>query len=462
MSIEADFARLARGNARRRTGFDLAARRQVLRLLSVAIRRREADIIAALAADLGKPEAETRLTEILPVQAEIRHALRHLKRWMRPCRVRPTLAMLGTSARIRMEPRGTVLIIAPWNYPFGLALGPLVSALAAGNAAVVKPSEMAPATSALVARILADLPGELVAAAEGGAETATALLELPFDHIFFTGSPEVGRVVMAAAARTLASVTLELGGKSPALVGPGADLARAARMIAYGKFANAGQTCVAPDHVYVPRVQMGPFLTALRARIRAMYGAEPKASASFGRIVNARHFARLTGLVDAARASGAEAEGAASDAEARYLAPTLLTGTTPAMEVSRQEIFGPVLPVIPYDSLDEVLARIEAGPKPLAFYLFERDPGTIARLTAAVSAGAVGVNVTLAHYLHLNLPFGGIGQSGIGAAHGHWGFRAFSHEKPVLRDRFSLLPLLMPPYEGLSGRLARLVQRLLG
>lgn len=461
MRLDETFARLAGGNTRRRVGFDLAARQKVLRDLAAALSRHEPEILEALRQDLGKAEAESRLTEILPVRAEIRHALRHLKGWMRPRRVAPTLALFGTSGRIRPEPRGTVLIIAPWNYPLGLSVGPLVSALAAGNAAVLKPSELAPATSAVLTKVLADLPDDLVAVAEGGVDVATGLLELPFDHIFFTGSPEVGRVVMAAAAKRLIPVTLELGGKSPAIVGPGADIGRAARMIAWGKFVNAGQTCIAPDHVYVPRERMDDLLAALRGRIREMYGARPEASGSLARIVNARHFARLRALLDDARAGGAVVEGGA-DAAACILTPTLLTGTTPEMAVSQQEIFGPVLPVIPYDDIDDVLRRIEAGPKPLALYVFERDRAMIDRIATATTSGAVGVNLTLAHYMHGGLPFGGVGSSGIGAAHGVWGFRSFSHEKPVLRDRFSALPLLMPPYSSGRTALIRMVQRLFG
>jgi len=328
----------------------------------------------------------------------------------------------------------------------------------------VKPSELAPATSALIVRLVAAaLPEDLAAVVEGGVETSTELLALPFDHIFFTGSPAVGRVVMAAAAQTLASVTLELGGKSPVILGPGADLKRSARMVAWGKFANAGQTCIAPDHVFVPRAQEAEFLTALRAEIARMYGADPRTSKSFARIVNGRHFARLKAMLDEARSGGAEiVAGGEADEAARYLAPTVLTRTEATMAVSREEIFGPVLPVIAYDDLDAVLAQIEAGEKPLALYLFERDRAVIRRISAATTSGALGVNITLAHYLHLNLPFGGIGNSGLGAAHGIWGFRAFSHEKPVLEDRFSSLGLLMPPYTGAKARLAKLVQRLVG
>ena len=464
MSGAAAYARLSAGDAARRVGFTLAERRRLLTGLAAEIRTREPEIMAALRADLGKPEVEVRVSEILPVLSEIRHTLAHLKAWVRPRRVWPTLAMLGTRGTIVPEPKGTVLIVAPWNYPLCLSLGPLVSALAAGNAAVVKPSELAPATSALVARIVAAcLPADLVAVIEGGVEVATELLAQPFDHIFFTGSPEVGRVVMAAAAKTLASVTLELGGKSPVILGAGADLKKAARMVAWGKFANAGQTCIAPDHVFVPRADLEPFTQALRAEIARMYGPAPQASASFARLIGERHFARLRGMVDEAVAGGATLiAGGEGEAASRYLAPTVLTGTTPAMRLRREEIFGPVLPVIGYDDLGGVLAEIEAGEKPLALYVFARDRAVIDRVRRATTSGAVGVNLTMAHFLHLNLPFGGVGTSGLGAAHGHWGFCAFSHEKPVLENRFAVLDPLMPPYGALGTRVARLAQKLLG
>ncbi|KQB15652.1 aldehyde dehydrogenase family protein [Rhodobacter capsulatus] len=465
MSAAAEvFARLRAGDARRRTEFTVPRRRAVLRRLAAEIRAREAEIMAALASDLGKPAVEVRISEIIPILSEIRHTSRHLKSWAGVRRVRPTLSMLGTRATIRPEPKGTVLILAPWNYPLCLALGPLVSAIAAGNAAVVKPSELAPATSALIAKLVAAcLPEDLVTVVEGGVETATELLALPFDHIFFTGSPAVGKVVMAAAAKTLASVTLELGGKSPVILGPDADLKKAARMVAWGKFQNAGQTCIAPDHVFVPRAQEEAFTRALRAEIVRMYGARPQASRSFARLIGAKHFERLRGMVTEAVGHGATLiAGGEAEAASRYLAPTVLANVPENAALMREEIFGPVLPVIAYDDLDAVLAGIEAGEKPLALYVFARDRRRISRICAATTSGAVGVNVTLAHFLHLNLPFGGIGQSGLGAAHGHWGFAAFSHEKPVLENRFAVLEPLMPPYGKLATRLARIVQALVG
>ncbi|KFE36944.1 aldehyde dehydrogenase family protein [Thioclava atlantica] len=458
------FARLAAGNARRRLRFGLPARREALRALSEAIRNNEDEILAALSADFAKPEAEIRLTEILPVQAEIAHALRNLKRWMRPRRARPTRATLGMRARIISEPKGTALIIAPWNYPVALSLGPLASALAAGCAVVLKPSELTPASTEVITRIVAEaLPEDLAVVCQGGVEMSQALLDLPFDHVFFTGSPRVGRIVMEKAARHLASVTLELGGKSPVIVGPGADLKKAARMIAWAKFSNAGQTCIAPDHVFVSKSVEAPFLAELKAAIAKMYGRTEEAqeaSRDLARIVSPDHFARLMALVAEAEAGGARTlTGGKGQAEKRYIAPTVLMGTDPSMGVEREEIFGPVLPVIPFGDAEDVLARIEAGPRPLALYIFERDRSLVERLRRASSSGAVGVNVALVHYFHQNLPFGGIGNSGVGAAHGYWGFAAFSHDKPVLENRFTPLGLFMPPYRG--ARLVKLAQRLL-
>ncbi|TMV90032.1 aldehyde dehydrogenase family protein [Thioclava sp. BHET1] len=461
------FARLANGNAGRRVQFGLAERRTALLALRRTIRAHEREIIDALASDFGKPPSETRLTEILPVQTEISHALRNLRRWMRPRRVRTTRAMLGTRGRILPQPKGTALIIAPWNYPLALSLGPLVSALAAGCAAVVKPSELAPASAAILSEILTDaLPEDLAVCLEGGPEIAQSLLDLPFDHVFFTGSPRVGALVAERVGRRLGSVTLELGGKSPVIVGPNADLKQAARMIVWGKFANAGQTCIAPDHVFVAKSIEAPFLAELKAAVAKMYGRDEAAQAAsrdFARIIDFKHFARLTEMIAQAQGSGARAlTGGPSDADTRYIPPTILMGTDPDMAVEREEIFGPVLPVIPFVRLDTVLDRIEAGPRPLALYIFERDRAVIDHVASRAISGALGINVVLAHFLHLNLPFGGIGRSGQGAAHGEWGFRAFSHEKAILETRFAPLRLLMPPYRGSRKRLTKIMTRILG
>ena len=447
--------------ARRRSTFGLRERRAALDRLAATVRRSETEVIAALRADLGRPAAETLLMDYLIVLEDIRHARRHLRRWMAPRRVAPSLAGLGSSARIVPQPRGVCLIIAPWNLPFSLALGPLVSCLAAGNSAIVKPSELAPATSALLARLIAEtFPPDLVAVVEGDKAVAERLLALPFDHIFFTGSPTVGKVVMAAAARNLTSVTLELGGKSPVIVGPGADIARAADWIVFGKFLNAGQTCIAPDHLFVHREVHQPFVAALRARIARAYGSGA-ASPHLARIVSPAHADRLASLVADALAKGAGPV-LQGGREGQALGPTLLERITPDMRLEEEEIFGPILPILPYDDLGQVIDRINARDKPLALYVFDRDRARIDRVIRETSSGAVGVNLTLVQFSHLGLPFGGVNGSGMGAAHGVHGFRAFSHERAVMRNRFLALPLLFPPYGARVMRLIGLLKRFVG
>ncbi|MBY0532751.1 MAG: aldehyde dehydrogenase family protein [Xanthobacteraceae bacterium] len=459
--ISAAFAAQRAKVAERRLNFGYAARRAALKNLSRAIRKNEAAIFAALKSDFGKPEAEVVLSEILPVTQEIHHTLRNLRRWMRPVRVMPSLVTLGTSARIVPQPRGVCLIVAPWNYPFNLSLQPLVSCLAAGNSAIVKPSEMTPATSALIVRIISEtFPPDLVTVIEGGKYVSQALLALPFDHIFFTGSPAVGKVVMEAASKNLTSVTLELGGKSPTIVGPDADIDLAAKWIAFGKFINAGQTCIAPDHLFVHASVKDRFLAALRMRIMAAYGSGA-GSPHLAKIVNDHHARRLAGLLDDAKAKGARVL-AGGSAQGRSIEPTLIEAITPEMEIDREEIFGPVLPVITYDDIGSALARINARPKPLSLYVFDRDKARVDHILSATSSGGVGVNLTVAQYSHAGLPFGGVNNSGIGSSHGHHGFRAFSHERAVLRNRFSALPLIFPPYVGLAKRLLDLGKRILG
>ena len=462
-ALRAVFDRQAAAAAARRTSFGLRERRAALAALLAALDRHRASLLAAMKADYGKDETEATLWEILPVQTEIGHARRHLRRWMRPRKALPSLTMLGTSARVKPEAKGVALIIAPWNFPVLLALGPVVSAIAAGNSVILKPSELTPATSAALKMMLADtFPDDLVAVAEGGPEVAEALLDMPFDHIFFTGSTAVGRIVMERAARHLTPVTLELGGKSPVIVGPGADLAKAARWIAWGRFANTGQTCVAPDHVFVPRARKAELLSALKAELERFYGPDPARSPDYGRVVNSRHFGRLAGLLDDAVAQGATiAHGGARAADQCFLAPTILTGTTPTMRISDEEIFGPILPVIPYDDLAEAIGRINGRPKPLALYVFARDRSFIRRVQAETRSGGLGVNLTVAQFIHPNLPFGGIGASGLGAGHGRAGFETFSHPKPVLANRLSTLPLVFPPYNGRVRALTRLLLRFL-
>ncbi len=462
VDIAAIFAAQKAAAPARRLTFDRMARQVVLAQLSGALNRFRPELIAALAADMGKPESEALLWEFIPVLNEIAHARRHLRHWMRGSRASATLTFLGGSARLRPEPRGVSLIIGPWNFPLLLTLGPLVSALAAGNAVILKPSELTPATSAVVARMLrATFPADLVAVAEGGHAVAGRLLDLPFDHIFFTGGGGVGRIVMQAAARHLTPVTLELGGKSPAIIGPDADIAAAARHLVWGKFTNAGQTCVAPDYVLVHRSREAALTKALKAEIARVFGDAPEAvaaSPNYARVVNDRHHARLRALLDEALAQGARIiAGGQSDAARRYFAPTLLTGTTGDMRISQEEIFGPILPIIAFDDPDQVIARINAGPKPLALYVFDRSRAFADRIIAATSSGTVGVNLNVIQFVHPNLPFGGVGESGVGAAHGHEGFRAFSHFRPVLRNRFLALPLLFPPYGRRTGWMIRIL-----
>jgi aldehyde dehydrogenase (NAD+) len=340
-----------------------------------------------------------------------------------------------------------VLVLAPWNYPFHLLTLPLAYALAAGNTAVVKPSELAPATSSVLARLLPQyLDDQAVAVAEGGPAVATSLLEQRWDHIFYTGGGRVGRIVMEAASRHLTPVTLELGGKSPALVDASADLEVAARRIVWGKFVNAGQTCVAPDHVLVDRRVGDELVGLLGQAVRQFYGDDPRSSPDYGRIVNDAHFERLQGLL-AASPHAEVVTGGDAEPATRYLAPTVVTGVRPDDPLSTEEIFGPILPVVAYDGLDDAIARVNTGDRPLALYVFAEDRRVSDRVVAETSSGGVCVNATLVHLGVFDLPFGGVGASGMGAYHGRAGFDTFSHRKGVLERSTRFDPsLAYPPY----------------
>jgi aldehyde dehydrogenase (NAD+) len=418
-----------------------------LRKLEAAVFANRGAIYRALAADLRKSEAEADLFDILPVISGIRHARRNLKSWMKPKRVAPTMMMFGTKARIRHEPRGVSLIIVPWNFPISLLLGPLTSAIAAGCPAIIKPSEMSEASSALMANMIHEtFAWQEIALFEGDAAVSKALLDLLFDHIFFTGSPEIGKVVMTAAAKHLASVTLELGGKSPVIVDESANIAKAAKSVAWGKFINCGQTCIAPDYVYVHEARLPQFVDAMKNAIATMYGAAAQ-SADYCRMINQRHFERVSRLIDDAAARGAAiAAGSERDATKKFIAPTLLTGVGDDALVMQEEIFGPVLPVLAYRNLAEPIAAINARPKPLALYVFAKDRARADRVLQETSAGGTCVNASIIQFGHDNLPYGGINNSGLGNAHGFYGFRAFSHERAVLEDKFSITPMLFPPY----------------
>ncbi len=393
--------------------------------------------------DFKKPPGEVDLSELLPVCLEANDAIRNLKKWMRPKRVWPTLLTLGMRSHVQYTPRGRCLIIGPFNYPVNLTLGPLVSAIAAGNTAILKPSELTPHLSTLICQVVREVFTEdEVAIFEGEAHVSQALLALPFDHIFFTGSPTIGKYVMGAAAQHLASVTLELGGKSPTIIDETADLQLAAINVMWAKFANAGQTCIAPDYVFVHESVKDAWVACCREQLSKAYGstlAEQKASPHLAHIVNTRHTLRIKALLDDASAHGARllAGGGTSEDDC-FIQPTLLDQVSHQSRLMEEEIFGPLLPIMGYRSLDEVIATINQGAKPLALYIYSQSKTHIDQvLTQTVSGGAC-VNHALMQFLHGNLPFGGINNSGIGNAHGHYGFKAFSHERGVVRTQLPL------------------------
>lgn len=439
-------------------------RRKLQRLLDALLARR-GEAHAALAADFRKVPAEVDLAELYPLAAELRQAIRRLDRWMRPVRVGGPLGFAGSRAWIRHEPRGVVLVISPWNYPLYLGLGPLASAIAAGNCAILKPSEFTPHASAFLRSLLGDLfPESEVAVAEGDEAVAEALLELPFDHVFFTGSPGVGRRVMGAAAAHLASVTLELGGKSPVLVEADADPRRAARRIAWGKFLNAGQTCVAPDYVLAHARIHDALVAELGRAVADFYGSTPaerRRNPDYARILNARHHARLRSLL--ADSGGRVVVGGDWDTADNYFAPTVVTGVAADAPLMREEIFGPILPVLPVPDLDAAVAMVNARPKPLALYVFTARPERAEALLARTTAGGSCINDTVLHFAHPGLPGGGVNASGFGKAHGYHGFQAFSNARGVLRSPrwYSPVQWLYPPYTPRVRRLIHLVVRYL-
>jgi aldehyde dehydrogenase (NAD+) len=413
----------------------------ILRMLD----ERQADIVAALHDDLGKPELEAWGAEVAFTRSETELCVSKLASWMKPERVRtPLLAQPGRS-RIVREPLGVVLIIGPWNYPFQLVMGPLAGALAAGNCAVVKPSEVSASTSALLARFLPEyVDPACVRVVEGGVPETTALLATRFDHVFYTGNGTVGRIVMQAAAKHLTPVTLELGGKSPCIVDRDVDLEVAARRIAWGKFYNAGQTCVAPDYLLVHEAVHDALLDRLKATLRSFYGDDPRKSPDYGRIVNDRHHRRLVKLL----ASGALVAGGEADEADRYIAPTILRDVSPDAPAMGEEIFGPILPVLRVAGIDEAISFVNGRDKPLALYVFSSNAEVIDRVVARTSSGGVTVNHAWMHLVVPGLPFGGVGESGMGAYHGRRSFDTFTHHKSVL-EKGTLLdpPIMYPPYD---------------
>jgi len=432
------------------------ARVALLRRMRNLVVAHEEALLDALAADFGKPRTEAWLTEIGFTVTDIDHTLAHLAHWMRPERVPTPLTFKPGSSHVVPEPVGLTCVIAPWNYPVQLLLLPVIAAVAAGNAVVAKPSELAPHTAAALGVLLGELGTDAVAVVQGGVAETTELLTHRFDHILYTGNSRVARVVMRAAAEHLTPVTLELGGKSPAIVSRRANIDIAAKRIAWGKFVNAGQTCIAPDYVLVEQPVHDELVAAIGRHIRTFYGDDPQASGDFARIVNGAHFHRLEKHLGC----GTVAHGGITDADTRYISPTVLTGVTLDDSVMHEEIFGPILPVLSVASLDaavDVVRRTSAdGDKPLALYAFSEDDAEIDTVLSGATSGGACVNGTLFHISNPHLPFGGVGESGMGAYHGKFGFDTFSHRRAVHTRSTRLDPDLMyPPYTEKKTSLIR-------
>lgn len=409
---------------------DAAFRAEQLKRLREALISREQDILEALAADLNKSEQESFVTEIGMVYKELSFAIKHLRKWVRPKRVKTVITHTGSRGVIHPEPYGTVLIIAPWNYPWQLSVAPLIGAMAAGNTVILKPSELTPNVAGVLASMIREtFAEEYITVVEGGPEISTQLLAQPMDYIFFTGSTQVGKIVMEAAAKQLIPVTLELGGKSPCIVHEDAPLSLTAKRIIFGKFTNAGQTCIAPDYLYVHRSIKDRLVQHMKEAITEFYGAEPLKSSEYGQIVSPKHFSRLTALLD----DGKVLYGGKADEEALKIAPTLMDADW-EMPVMSEEIFGPILPILVYDRLEEVIAAVQARPKPLALYLFTENQAVQELVLSRISFGGGCINDTLMHLATPYLPFGGVGESGMGAYHGEHSFHTFSHMKSVLRQ----------------------------
>lgn len=430
-------------------------RRNQLQRLRAMLVEREAEFEAALHADLGKSPLESQITEIGFLTGEIDHALAHLAKWMSPRRVSVPLVVQPASAKVILEPLGVALIIAPWNYPLMLALSPLVGAIAAGNAAIVKPSEVAPATSAALAMYLPEyLDRRAIAVVEGGIPETTELLEQRFDHIFYTGNGRVGRIVAKAAAEHLTPVTLELGGKSPVYIDDSVNLAEAAKRIVWGKFMNAGQTCVAPDYVLGRPEVLARLAPKLADAIHELYGSAVQRNPDFGRIVSDAQFARLVTYLS----DGELVIGGGHDAESRFIEPTVLAGVLRDSAVMRDEIFGPILPLLAVEDLDDALRYVNAHDKPLAAYVFSEDSRVRRRWESETSSGALSFGVPVLHLTVPELPFGGVGESGQGSYHGTRSFETFSHAKAVLSKPLqpdTLAATVMPPFTATKEKIVR-------
>jgi acyl-CoA reductase-like NAD-dependent aldehyde dehydrogenase len=428
---------------------DVQFRIRQLKLLYEIVKQNEPQILKALKADLGKPVFEAYTSEMLMVLEEINFTLKHIKAWVKPQKVATSWTQLPAQNYVYTEPLGVVLIIGTWNYPFQLTFLPLVNAIAAGNCAIVKPSEIAPHASQVIAEIIdKHFHPSFIAIVEGGIDESQALLAEKFDRIFFTGSARVGRIVLAAAAPHLTPVTLELGGKSPCLVDRECDIKLAAKRIVWGKFFNAGQTCTAPDYLLVPTAIKAELIEQIGNALREFYGEHPQDSPDYARIVNDRQFMRLVELIDEARSEAEIAIGGESDRERRYIAPTVIDRVSPHSKIMADEIFGPLLPVLTYEDLDEAIAFIRSQPKPLALYFFSDNRDRQAKVLNEISFGGGCINDTISHGIYPALPFGGIGDSGMGSYHGKAGFDTFSHRKGIMKKSlFPDIPIRYPPYK---------------
>lgn len=429
----------------------LSHRRNRLNALRAELIRRRSELHAAMRADLNRPEVDSDLNELLPVKDSIDHVLANLSRWTRTDRLPLPLTLIPGRAEIHHEPKGVALIVSPWNFPVNLCLVPLVYAVGAGNTVCLKPSELAPASAAFIASVVeAVFPADEVCVIQGDVSVAVALLEQPWNHIFFTGSPGVGSKVMAAASKYLASVTLELGGKSPVFVHEGYGADAAGRRIAWAKGLNAGQVCIAPDYALVPAAQRADFIQGFKAGVAQHYGDSPASNPDWVRIIQPRHWDRLNDWLQEAIAEGAQVwQPDAPDRDRLYFPPTLVWDAPEHLQVSCSEIFGPIMPVLTYTSTEDALARVNAGPQPLVLYILSHAKSWTDRIIRETRAGGTVVNDFYLHYMHPELPFGGINNSGIGKSHGIWGFREFSNARSVYRrGRFAPTMLLTPPYKG--------------
>ena len=445
----------------------LAVRKDRLARLAAMGEKHAVQIVEAISTDFGhRSPHETQMAELVLVGGTIRHAERHLKGWMKARRMPTALHYRPGSNRLLRQPLGVVGIIAPWNSPYQLALAPAAAAIAAGNRVMIKPSELTPRFSELLQRIVAESFAEdELAVVIGDAQTGQAFSELPFDHLFFTGSTAVGRMVAQAAAKNLTPVTLELGGKSPAILDPSSDLAAVAPRLAFGKLLNAGQTCIAPDYAFVPRDRIDAFVEQMQRAVAGMYPSLA-ANPDYTSIVNERHFSRLQGLLEDARAKGARIvvinpAGETFDPAGRKQPPVLVLGATPEMRLMQEEIFGPILPVLAYDRIEEAIAYINRHDRPLALYWFGTDGANRDRVLSQTISGGVTLNDCIWHIAQEDQPFGGVGASGSGTYHGEWGFRTFSKEKPVfIQPRLNGMFLMYPPFGKTFERMLALLRRI--